>query len=52
MSVGEVITNIIAADIEKISDIKLSANWMAAAGHKDEDRNLYETVTTLGEDLS
>lgn len=51
MSVGEVITNIAAADIEKISDIKLSANWMAAAGHKDEDKNLYETVKTLGEDF-
>ncbi|MBI5357483.1 phosphoribosylformylglycinamidine synthase [Candidatus Saccharibacteria bacterium] len=51
MAVGEVITNIISADIEKISDIKLSANWMAAAGHKSEDKNLYETVKALGEDF-
>lgn len=51
MAVGEVITNIVAADISDISDIKLSANWMAAAGHKDEDKNLYETVKALGEDF-
>ena len=33
MAVGEALTNIAAARIEKIGDIKLSANWMAAAGH-------------------
>ncbi|MEK1906807.1 MAG: phosphoribosylformylglycinamidine synthase, partial [Pseudomonas sp.] len=32
MAVGETITNLAASRIEKISDIKLSANWMAAAG--------------------
>jgi phosphoribosylformylglycinamidine synthase len=33
MAVGEAITNIAAAPIAAIGDIKLSANWMAAAGH-------------------
>ncbi|MCU7811420.1 MAG: phosphoribosylformylglycinamidine synthase, partial [Candidatus Thiodiazotropha sp. (ex Notomyrtea botanica)] len=48
MAIGEAITNIAAAQIEKISDIKLSANWMAAAGHAGEDAKLYETVKAVG----
>lgn len=51
VALGEVITNMAAANIEKISDIKLSANWMAAAGHAAEDKNLYDAVKTLGEDF-
>ncbi|WP_067520312.1 phosphoribosylformylglycinamidine synthase [Endozoicomonas ascidiicola] len=51
MAVGESITNIASACIEKMSDIKLSANWMAAAGHPGEDENLYETVKTVGMEL-
>src|SRR5213075_2048552 len=37
MAVGEAITNIAAASIPAISSIKLSANWMAAAGVPGED---------------
>ena len=48
MAVGEAITNIVAADIERISDIKLSANWMAAAGHSGEDARLFATVEAVG----
>jgi phosphoribosylformylglycinamidine synthase len=48
MAIGEAITNIAAANIEKIGDIKLSANWMAAAGHDGEDAKLYETVKAVG----
>ncbi|QSP94280.1 phosphoribosylformylglycinamidine synthase [Marinobacter salinisoli] len=51
MAVGEVITNIAAAPIGKLSDIRLSANWMAAAGHPGEDENLYETVRAVGMEL-
>ena len=51
MAVGEAITNIAAAQIEKISDIKLSANWMAAAGHPGEDVKLFETVKAVGMEL-
>ncbi|MBU0500060.1 MAG: phosphoribosylformylglycinamidine synthase [Gammaproteobacteria bacterium] len=51
MAIGEAITNIAAADIECIGDIKLSANWMAAAGHPGEDANLYETVRAVGLEL-
>jgi len=51
MAVGEAITNIAAASIEKIGDIKLSANWMAAAGHEGEDAKLFETVKAVGMEL-
>lgn len=48
MAVGEAITNIAAASIEQIGEIKLSANWMAAAGHAGEDANLYDAVYAIG----
>lgn len=51
MAIGEALTNIAAADIEKISDIKLSANWMAACGHSGEDALLYDTVKAVGMEL-
>lgn len=51
MAVGEAITNIAAAAIAKIGDIKLSANWMAAAGHEGEDARLFDTVRAVGMEL-
>jgi phosphoribosylformylglycinamidine synthase len=51
MAVGEAITNIAAARIKKIGDIKLSANWMAAAGHHGEDAALFDTVRAVGMEL-
>lgn len=51
MAVGEAITNIAAACIGKMGDIKLSANWMAAAGHHGEDAALFDTVKAVGMEL-
>ncbi len=51
MAVAESITNIAAADIAKLSDVRLSANWMAACGEPGEDADLYETVKTVGEEF-
>ena len=51
MAVAESITNIMAASIEKLSDIKLSANWMAPAGHDGEDAILYDAVKTVGMEI-
>ncbi|MDH4584774.1 phosphoribosylformylglycinamidine synthase [Pseudomonas sp. BN415] len=51
MAVGETITNLAASKIEKLGDIKLSANWMAAAGHPGEDARLYDTVKAVGMEL-
>ena len=51
MAIGEAITNIASAPIAKISDIKLSANWMCAAGHPGEDEKLYRTVEAVGMEI-
>ena len=51
MAVGEAITNIAAAGIAKLSDVKLSANWMAPAGHPGEDAALYDTVRAVALEL-
>ena len=51
MAVGEAITNLAAASIAKLSDIKLSANWMAPAGHPGEDAALFDTVKAVGIEL-
>ena len=51
MAIGEALTNIAAARIDRISDIKLSANWMAAAGHNGEDAALFDTVKAVGMEL-
>ncbi|RKG84139.1 phosphoribosylformylglycinamidine synthase [Corallococcus terminator] len=51
MAVGEALTNLAAARIDKLSDVKLSANWMAAAGSPGEDANLYAAVHAVGMEL-
>ena len=51
LAVGEAITNIAATQIGSLKRIKLSANWMAAAGHPGEDAGLYEAVKAVGEEL-
>jgi phosphoribosylformylglycinamidine synthase len=51
MAVGETITNLAAAPIRSIEDIKLSANWMAACGQPGQDAALFDTVKAVGMDL-
>ncbi len=51
MAVGEALTNIAAAPINDISDIKLSANWMAACGQPGQDAALFDTVKVVGMEL-
>jgi phosphoribosylformylglycinamidine synthase len=51
MAVAEALTNIAAARIGQIGDVKLSANWMAAAGHPGEDARLFDTVRAVGMEL-
>ncbi|MEI8025590.1 MAG: phosphoribosylformylglycinamidine synthase [Pseudomonadota bacterium] len=51
MAVGEAILNLAAADVEKLEDIRLSANWQAAAGHERDGAGLYEAVEAIGMDL-
>ncbi|MFI4889771.1 MAG: phosphoribosylformylglycinamidine synthase [Steroidobacterales bacterium] len=51
LAVAEAITNIAAADIGRLQDIRLSANWMAACGEPGEDADLYATVRAVAIDL-
>ncbi len=51
MAIAEAITNIAASWISDIGNLKLSANWMAPAGHAGEDAALYATVKTVGMEL-
>jgi len=51
MAVGEAITNIAAARISSLDRVKLSANWMAAAGSPGEDAALFDTVKAVAMEL-
>ncbi|HSZ10158.1 MAG TPA: phosphoribosylformylglycinamidine synthase [Steroidobacteraceae bacterium] len=49
LAVAEAFTNMLAADIRQLTDIRLSANWMAACGEPGEDADLYATVRAVSE---
>jgi phosphoribosylformylglycinamidine synthase len=51
MAIGEALTNIAAARIRALPNVKLSANWMAAAGHPGEDAALFDTVKAVALEL-
>ena len=51
LAIAEAVTNIASADVERLADVRLSANWMAAAGHGDDDYTLFEMVRAVGEEL-
>jgi phosphoribosylformylglycinamidine synthase len=51
LAVGEVVTNLAAAPIAAIGQIKLSANWMAAASIPGEDAALFDAVRAVGMEL-
>jgi phosphoribosylformylglycinamidine synthase len=51
MAVGEAVTNLAAAAVGGLENARLSANWMAAAGHPGEDARLWEAVRTVGLEL-
>ena len=52
LAVGEAITNIAAACINSLTDVRLSANWMAAAGDPAEDAALFDAVQAVGQELA
>ena len=47
MSVGEALTNLVWVKIEKLGNIKCSANWMLAAKLLGEGRNLYRAAVAM-----
>jgi phosphoribosylformylglycinamidine synthase len=51
MAVAEAITNLAAARVDGLTEVKLSANWMAPAGHPGEDAGLYDMVKAVGLEL-
>jgi phosphoribosylformylglycinamidine synthase len=52
MAVGEAITNLAAAAVTDLARVKLSANWMAAAGYPGEDAALFDTVRAVALELA
>jgi phosphoribosylformylglycinamidine synthase len=50
IAVGEALTNLAAAGVA-LDRVKLSANWMAAAGHPGEDAALFDTVKAVALEL-
>ena len=51
LAVGEAITNLAAAAIDSLGEIRLSANWMAAVNHPGEDAALFDAVKAVGLEL-
>src|SRR5690606_23912192 len=49
MAIAEALTNLVAADVRSLHDIKLSANWMAACGTRGQDAALYDAVSAASE---
>ena len=51
MAVTEALTNLAAAPIGALGNVKLSCNWMAAAGAPGEDARLFEAVRAVALEL-
>ncbi len=51
LAVSEAVLNLLAAPVAELSRIKLSCNWMAAAGQPGQDAALYDAVRTVGMEL-
>jgi phosphoribosylformylglycinamidine synthase len=51
LAVGEAITNLAAAPIDSLGEVRLSANWMAAVNHPGEDAALFDAVKAVGMEL-
>jgi phosphoribosylformylglycinamidine synthase len=51
LAVGEALLNLASAPVAALADVKLSANWMAAAGHPGEDAALFDAVHSVGMQL-
>ncbi|EYE98583.1 phosphoribosylformylglycinamidine synthase [Aspergillus ruber CBS 135680] len=52
MAVAESLMNIAASDlVNRLSQVKLSANWMSASSHPGEGAAIYEAAEAIGMDL-
>ena len=51
LAIAEAITNLCAAPLRRLQDVRLSANWMAAADEPGQGAALYDTVRAIGEEF-
>jgi phosphoribosylformylglycinamidine synthase len=51
LAVAEALTNIASAGVARIADVRLSANWMAAAGQPGQDAALFDAVRAVAMEL-
>lgn len=51
MAVGEALTNLAAAPVADLGEVRLSANWMAAASFPHQDAALFDAVRAVGMEL-
>ncbi|WP_395374372.1 phosphoribosylformylglycinamidine synthase [Marinicella sp. W31] len=51
MAVGEALTNLIPSGMSQLSQVKLSANWMAASQQEEQLFALRQAVTAIGMEL-
>ena len=51
MAIGEALSNLLAAPVGSLEQVKLSANWMAACGSPGQDAALFDTVKAVGMEL-
>ncbi len=51
LAVAEAVTNIASAGVAQLSDVRLSANWMAAAGQPGQDAALFDAVRAVAMEL-
>ncbi|MEY2342432.1 phosphoribosylformylglycinamidine synthase [Acidithiobacillus sp. IBUN Pt1247-S3] len=51
LALAEALTNLFAADVQELGQIKLSANWMAAVNVPGEDARLFDTVRSVAEEI-
>ena len=51
MAVGEALSNLASVGLQSLGTVKLSANWMAAAGAEGQDAALFDAVKAVGQDL-
>ncbi|MGB0722550.1 MAG: phosphoribosylformylglycinamidine synthase [Gammaproteobacteria bacterium] len=51
IAIAEAVTNLAGTVVGDLRQVRLSANWMAPAGHHGEDARLFDTVRAVGMEL-
>ncbi len=51
MAIGEALTNLRSSSVDRLENVRLSANWMASANTPGQGSDLYESVRSVALDL-